>query len=250
MSRVPTRAARSTSISIRLEDDDRGARGAATAVRSDTGAGGLDDARAPASPTRASLGRSRPFAAGGRRECARTPRRRVRRDRRSAPVERGRIRGRAHRRLSDPLPAVRRGPRPGSAVASGLPGELHHRVAAARRRIARLPCRTLAITPGDRAARASRVHGRQPPCGAVQRPAVRASGRAARGFVRHRRPRRARRPAGSDDATGRRIGRERISYARPRRRAARRGLRARPRLHAGRARGGKADAGPSTRRGR
>ena len=194
--------------------------------------GSARDAGRAAQRHRATPRGGRTLAADRRRRRPDAARERVR-ARDEAPAGRARrgARRRPHHRLPDPLSAVRRSARPGAAVASRLPGELHDRIAPARGRRPGVAGRALAGAAGDRAPRPPRLHGRHAARGAVQRPPVRPFGGAARGHVRARRSGRARRPAGGDDPAG--SGPARAHHLRgPRRRAARRRLREGPRLRA------------------
>ena len=108
--------------------------------------------------------------------------------------------------------------------------------------------RIVGIAPGDFAARPSRLHRWHPARRPLQRPSLRPLRRAIGRLLPSGRPRRARCPAGRDDSSGPGPAAAHL-IRRSRRRAARSGLRARPRLHAGRRAAAKA-AARSIRRGR
>ena len=139
------------------------------------------------------------------------------------------IRRVADRHLPHPLPALRRGPGPGSALASRLPRRLHHRVAADADRAAAAAARPVGDDAIDRPARASRVPRRLAARDSLQRPPVLACRLAAGRACAARRRRGAAGAAGVDDAGRRRVGGERICVRGSRRRTTGRRLRARAR---------------------
>ena len=106
------------------------------------------------------------------------------------------------RHLPHPLPALRRGPRPGSALASRLPRRLHHRVPADADRAAAAAARPVGNDAIDRTAGASRVPRRLAARDSLQRPPVLACRLAAGRARAARRRRGAAGAAGVDDAAG------------------------------------------------
>ena len=93
----------------------------------------------------------------------------------------------AYRRIPRPLPDVCRVAQPGAQLASGLPRELHRRIAARTRGASRQGAGSVGGAAGDRAARAQRLSRRKPCRAAVQRPAVFPDAIADRRIVRRRR---------------------------------------------------------------
>ena len=126
-----------------------------------------------------------PIVTRRRHRVGAAPARRSQQMRQTRPL--AAVRRVAYRRVPRPLPDVCRVAQPGPQLASGLPRELHRRIAARTRRASRQGAGSVGGAAGDRAAGAQRLSRRKPCRAAVQRTAVFPHAIADRRIVRRRR---------------------------------------------------------------